>query len=72
MTCRKRRPATGTAWTRKHSRWSTEVSYEDPYDKWKEAKDFACEIPLVFYSSPHELAVYQINSDRSAVPMQQG
>ena len=44
-----------------------QVSYEDPYDKWKEAKDFACEIPLVFYSSPHELAVYQINSDRSAV-----
>ena len=48
-----------------------QVSYEDPYAKWKEAKDFACEIPLVFYSSPHELAVYQINSDRSYVTVLQ-
>ena len=48
-----------------------QASYEDPYDKWKEAKDFACEIPLVFYSSPHELAVYQINSDRSYVTVLQ-
>lgn len=42
-----------------------QASYEDPYEKWKEAKDFACEVPLVFYSSPHELAVYQRNSDKS-------
>lgn len=42
-----------------------QVSYEDPYDRWKEAKDFACEVPLVFYSAPHELSVYQKNSDRS-------
>ena len=37
----------------------------------RQAKDFACEIPLVFYSSPHELAVYQINSDRSYVTVLQ-
>ena len=48
-----------------------QVSYEDPYDKWKEAKDFACEVPLAFYSTPHELSIYQSKSDRSYITVLQ-
>lgn len=49
----------------KNLKMEYQIRYEDPYDQWKEAKDFACEVPLVFYSMPHELSIYQSKSDRS-------
>ena len=48
-----------------------QIRYENPYDQWKEAKDFACEVPLAFYSTPYELSIYQSKSDRSYITVLQ-
>ncbi len=55
----------------KNLKMEYQIRYEDPYDQWKEAKDFACEVPLAFYSTPHELSIYQSKSDRSYITVLQ-
>ena len=40
------------------------VDYLNPYEKWREAKDFACSVPLVLTNNYHELSVYQRHSDK--------
>lgn len=32
----------------KNLKMEYQIRYENPYDQWKEAKDFACEVPLAF------------------------
>ena len=55
----------------KNLKMEYQIRYENPYDQWKEAKDFACEVPLAFYSTPHELSIYQSKSDRSYITVLQ-
>lgn len=42
-----------------------ELNYMDPFEKWKQAKDYAVQTPLYLGAWPHEYAIFQAHSDLS-------
>ena len=43
----------------------TELNYIDPFERWKQAKDYAVQTPLYLGAWPHEYAIFQVHSDLS-------
>ena len=41
------------------------LNYMDPFEKWKQAKDYTVQTPLYLDVWPHEYAMFQVHSDRS-------
>lgn len=42
-----------------------ESNYINPFERWKQAKDYALQTPLYLNAWPHEYAMFQVHSDRS-------